>query len=62
MGSRVKEATMAIELRGTVTLIEVADVTASIEFYRDALGFNLVDSAGVGDYVGGPGLDRETSS
>ena len=43
---------MTLNLRGTVTLIEVFNVKASITFYRDVLGFEVIQSAGTGDYLG----------
>jgi glyoxylase I family protein len=43
---------MALNLRGTVTLIEVFNVKTSIAFYRDVLGFAVIQSAGTGDYLG----------
>jgi glyoxylase I family protein len=43
---------MTLDLRGTVTLIEVFNVKASIASYRDILGFEVIQSAGTGDYLG----------
>jgi catechol 2,3-dioxygenase-like lactoylglutathione lyase family enzyme len=43
---------MGLELRGIVTLLEVASVQDSIAFYRKVLGFDVVQSAGSGEYVG----------
>lgn len=43
---------MPIELTGAVALLEVADVERSVAFYRDALGFALVQEARNGSYVG----------
>jgi catechol 2,3-dioxygenase-like lactoylglutathione lyase family enzyme len=43
---------MRLELRGIVTLLEVVSVPDSIAFYRDVLGFDVVDRAGSGEYVG----------
>lgn len=43
---------MRLELRGSVTLLEVFSVPRSISFYCDVLGFERVQSAGEGDYVG----------
>jgi glyoxylase I family protein len=43
---------MKLELRGTVTLIEVFDVNRSIEFYRDMLGFEVTQTAGPPDRLG----------
>jgi catechol 2,3-dioxygenase-like lactoylglutathione lyase family enzyme len=43
---------MAIELRGIVTLLEVFSVPRSITFYCEILSFELVQSAGAGEYIG----------
>jgi catechol 2,3-dioxygenase-like lactoylglutathione lyase family enzyme len=39
-------------LRGIVTLIEVHNVPRSVAFYSEALGFEVHQSAGEGDYIG----------
>lgn len=41
-----------MELRGAVMLIEVYSVPQSIEFYRKALGFEVHEKAGTGQYTG----------
>lgn len=43
---------MKLELRGTVTLIEVFDVNHSIKFYREMLGFEVLHTAGPADRLG----------
>ncbi len=43
---------MAIAVRGVCPLLEVFDVPASIRFYRDVLGFEVVESAPPGDDCG----------
>lgn len=40
---------MPITLRGAAPLLQVFDMPVSVGFYRDKLGFNLVDSSGQGD-------------
>jgi glyoxylase I family protein len=40
-----KEKRMAIDVRGLAPLIQVFDMPASIRFYRDALGFELVQTS-----------------
>jgi len=49
---------MQFELRGIVALIEVFNVSESIEFYRRTLGFELHQSAGEGSYLGWAWLKR----
>ena len=49
---------MEIELDGSVTLIEVASVARSIEFYRSALGLKVQQSAGHDGYIGWAWLKR----
>lgn len=38
---------MAFEIRGVTTLLQVYDMPASIRFYRDLLGFDLVTTSPV---------------
>jgi glyoxylase I family protein len=45
-------APMEIDLRGIVTLIEVFNIAKSIAFYRDALGFEVLQTAGPSDAPG----------
>ena len=40
---------MAIAVRGLAPLLQVFDMPASLRFYRDALGFELVSSSEPGD-------------
>ena len=40
---------MAIGVQGSATLLQVWDMPASLAFYRDGLGFQLVDSDRPGD-------------
>lgn len=40
---------MAFEIRGMTPLIQVYDMPTSIAFYRDKLGFEVVESAPPGD-------------
>jgi len=42
---------MAIDIRGLAPLLEVFDMPASIHFYRDVLGFEVVSTSGPGDSV-----------
>jgi glyoxylase I family protein len=41
-----------VELRGICPLLQVFDMPASLAFYRDALGFELVQAAPAADQVG----------
>jgi catechol 2,3-dioxygenase-like lactoylglutathione lyase family enzyme len=41
-----------MELNGTVTLLEVFNMQKSIDFYCNTLGFKVVQSAGVENYIG----------
>ena len=43
---------MAIEIRGLSPLIEVWDMPTSLVFYRDKLGFRVIDDSGRGDESG----------
>jgi catechol 2,3-dioxygenase-like lactoylglutathione lyase family enzyme len=43
---------MGLALRGTTTLLEVSDVRRSLAFYCDVLGFEVIQSAGSGEYIG----------
>ena len=36
---------MSIEVRGVCALLQVFDMPASVRFYRDALGFEIVDTS-----------------
>lgn len=42
---------MAINLQGTCTLLQVFDMPRSLKFYRDVLGFEIIQSSGEGDDV-----------
>ena len=44
---------MAIEVRGVCTLLLVFDMPTALRFYRDVLGFEIVDTShpGAGDQV-----------
>jgi glyoxylase I family protein len=41
---------MAIDIRGQAPLLQVFDMPASIHFYRDVLGFELVTTSRPGDH------------
>jgi catechol 2,3-dioxygenase-like lactoylglutathione lyase family enzyme len=43
---------MGLILHGITTLLEVFDVKQSLSFYCDMLGFQVVQSAGSGEYLG----------
>jgi glyoxylase I family protein len=43
--------TTAIHLEGIAPLLQVYDMPTSLKFYRDILGFNVVQSSGEGDDV-----------
>lgn len=43
---------MPLVLRGLCPLLQVFDMPASLRFYRDVLGFAVVESSGPGDDVG----------
>ena len=43
---------MAIDIRGLAPLFEVFDMPASIHFYRDVLGFEIVTTSRPGDHFG----------
>ena len=43
---------MAIEARGLCPLLQVFDMPTSLRFYRDILGFSVVEKSGQGDDVG----------
>jgi catechol 2,3-dioxygenase-like lactoylglutathione lyase family enzyme len=43
---------MAVDVRGLAPLLEVFDMPASIHFYRDVLGFEVVSTSGPGDGCG----------
>ncbi|MBZ5579812.1 MAG: VOC family protein [Acidobacteriia bacterium] len=43
---------MAIDIRGVAPLLEVFDMPASVHFYRDVLGFELVTASQAGDNFG----------
>jgi glyoxylase I family protein len=49
---------MGIELRGTVTLLEVFNVRTSIAFYQKAFDMEVVQSAGPGEILGWAWLRR----
>lgn len=42
---------MPLDVRGAVPLLLVLDVSQSLRFYRDALGFEVLDTAGYGDWI-----------
>ena len=42
---------MALGVRGVTTLLEVYDMQASLRFYRDLLGFEVVHSWGLADQL-----------
>jgi glyoxylase I family protein len=42
---------MTLRVRGLAPLLQVFDMPASLAFYRDALGFTVVDSSAPGDGV-----------
>lgn len=41
----------AVQLRGMTPLLQVFDMTASLQFYRDILHFSVLQSSGDGDDV-----------
>jgi catechol 2,3-dioxygenase-like lactoylglutathione lyase family enzyme len=43
---------MTLHIRGLAPLLQVFDMPASIHFYRDILGFEVVNTSGPGDDVG----------
>jgi glyoxylase I family protein len=43
---------MTLDIRGLVPLLQVFDMPTSIHFYRDILGFEVVNTSGPGDDVG----------
>jgi glyoxylase I family protein len=43
---------MTLDIRGLVPLLQVFDMPTSIHFYRDILGFEVVNASGEGDHVG----------
>lgn len=43
---------MSIKLEGCVALVQVFDMPRSLAFYRDVLGFEVVQSSGPGDDAG----------
>jgi glyoxylase I family protein len=43
---------MGIGLRGLAPLLEVFDMPTSVRFYRDVLGFEVVQTSGLGDNFG----------
>jgi glyoxylase I family protein len=43
---------MTLDIRGLAPLLQVFDMPASIHFYRDILGFEVVNTSGPGDHVG----------
>jgi glyoxylase I family protein len=42
---------MAINLQGTCTLLQVFDMPTALKFYRDVLGFGIIQSSGNSDDV-----------
>ena len=49
---------MAIEIQHLCPLIEVFDMPTSLRFYRDVLGFRVVETSGAGDDSGWVWLSR----
>jgi glyoxylase I family protein len=43
---------VALEVRGLAPLLQVFDMPASVRFYRDSLGFEVVTASGPGDHFG----------
>jgi catechol 2,3-dioxygenase-like lactoylglutathione lyase family enzyme len=43
---------MTLDIRGLAPLLQVFDMPTSIHFYRDILGFEVVNTSGPGDDVG----------
>jgi glyoxylase I family protein len=43
---------MTLDIRGVAPLLQVFDMPTSIHFYRDILGFEVVNTSGPGDDVG----------
>lgn len=43
---------MTLDIRGLAPLLQVFDMPTSIHFYRDILGFEVVNTSGRGDDVG----------
>lgn len=48
---------MALELRGICPLLQVFDMPASLAFYRDILGFAVIQAAPAADQVSGDAFD-----
>jgi glyoxylase I family protein len=48
---------MAFQLRGLCPLLQVFDMPASLAFYRDVLGFRVVQTAPAADQVTGDAFD-----
>jgi glyoxylase I family protein len=42
---------MTINLKGIAPLLQVFDMPTSLRFYRDSLGFKIIESSGEGDDV-----------
>ena len=51
---------MSITINGAAPLFQVFDMPVSVSFYRDKLGFKLVDSSGQGDNADWVLLKRDT--
>ena len=43
---------MTLDIRGLVPLLQVFDMPTSIHFYRDILGFEVVNTSGPGEHFG----------
>jgi glyoxylase I family protein len=43
---------MALDIRSLIPLLQVFDMPAAVRFYRDLLGFELVNSSGPGEDFG----------
>ena len=50
---------MGIEIRGMAPLLEVFDMPASIRFYRDLLGFQVISTSSPGDEFDWALLERD---
>jgi glyoxylase I family protein len=46
-----QEDPMAVDIRGLAPLLQVFDMPASIAFYRDVLGFEVVSTSAPGDNI-----------
>jgi glyoxylase I family protein len=46
------EAYVTLDIRGLAPLLQVFDMPTSIHFYRDILGFEVVNTSGLGEHFG----------